>query len=564
MSAATAQSAAKARTSVSYWSVVGSQLKKNRIAMGAARTVAALVAMAVGAPLLAMNAPLVALDVTGVHIPLLTPEGMGVHAPLLDTLFNRDMYPSGVDVFFNLLLVVGVVWFVGARIPAALLRRKEVGLHAMVKPRSRLADGMALSAAGLLVVLSFLPEGSGGWPVTLLRAMAWIVLLPALPWAGPIALFFAGAWIVIAGPAFLGWLLIALAFPTVTGLVLLAYLLLGAVTGAIQGSWALLWLMLPGVVGGLLWVYAARRSDEAPGDLRRSDRLRLARWASLVLFLVAFVVLVRFPQTRPVIDWTKTLATTEARGVMPPIPYHPDNVGEQGLGPAERSRQRPSKDHVLGCDLNGRDVAARLIFGTRISLTIGLVAVSLYVTIGVILGSLAGYYGGWVDILISRAVEVMICFPVLFLLLTIVAVFDTRSIFLIMAGIGIVGWPTVARLVRGEFLRQRNLDYVTAAQAQGLPEWRVIFGHVLPNCVGPVLVSATFGIAAAILTESGLAFLGLGDTTAASWGQMLKDGRDSGLWHMIFSPGFAIFFVVTVFNLLGEGLRDALDPKLRR
>ena len=552
MTAARTTPARPARTSVSYWSVVGSQLKKNRIAMGAARTVAALVALAVGAPLLAMNAPLVAHDASGVS------------TPLLSTLFNRDMYPSGVDVFFNLLLVVGVVWFVGARIPAARLRLREQGLYAVVRSRSRLADGMALAAAGLLVILSFLPEGSGGWFLTLLRAVAWIALLPALPWAGPVALFFTGAWVVIAGPAWLGWLLIALAFPTVTGLVLLAYVVFGAVTSALLGMWTLALLLVPGLVGALLWAYAARRPDEAPGDLRRSERLRWARWGSLALFLIAFAVLLRFPQTRPVVDWTEKLATTEATGVMPPIPYHPDNVGEQGLGPAERSRQRPSKDHVLGCDLNGRDVAARLIFGTRISLTIGLVAVSLYVTIGVILGSLAGYYGGWVDILISRAVEVMICFPVLFLLLTIVAVFDTRSIFLIMAGIGIVGWPTVARLVRGEFLRQRNLDYVTAAQAQGLPEWRVIFGHVLPNCVGPVLVSATFGIAAAILTESGLAFLGLGDTSATSWGQMLKDGRDSGLWHMIFSPGFAIFFVVTVFNLLGEGLRDALDPKLRR
>jgi peptide/nickel transport system permease protein len=158
----------------------------------------------------------------------------------------------------------------------------------------------------------------------------------------------------------------------------------------------------------------------------------------------------------------------------------------------------------------------------------------------------------------------MICFPTLFLLLTIIAVFDTRSIFLIMAAIGLVGWPGVSRLVRGEFLRQRGLDYVVAAKAQGIRERRIIFRHVLPNCLGPVLVSATFGIASAILVESSLAFLGLGDTNVASWGQMLSSGRDSMMWHLILAPGFAIFFVVTIFNLVGEGLRDALDPKLRR
>ena len=133
-----------------------------------------------------------------------------------------------------------------------------------------------------------------------------------------------------------------------------------------------------------------------------------------------------------------------------------------------------------------------------------------------------------------------------------------------MFAIGFVGWPGVSRLVRGEFLRQRNLDYVVAAKSMGIPERKIIFGHVLPNCIGPVLVSATFGVASAILTESGIAFLGLGDPNAASWGEMLTKGRESMQWHLILAPGFAIFFVVTVFNLLGEGLRDALDPKLRR
>ncbi|MGH7162333.1 MAG: ABC transporter permease [Planctomycetota bacterium] len=196
-------------------------------------------------------------------------------------------------------------------------------------------------------------------------------------------------------------------------------------------------------------------------------------------------------------------------------------------------------------------------------MTIGVIAVAIYVTIGIALGSLAGYFGGRVDILVSRFIEVMISFPLIFLILTIVAVFDTRTIFLVMAAIGVTAWPSVARLVRGEFLVQRNLEYVLAAEALGIPRRRIIFRHVLPNALTPVLVAATFGIASAILTESTISFLGLGDPNAASWGMLLNQGRQSNLEWLILAPGAAIFFTVTVFNLLGEGLRDALDPRLR-
>jgi peptide/nickel transport system permease protein len=303
------------------------------------------------------------------------------------------------------------------------------------------------------------------------------------------------------------------------------------------------------------------------------------------LFLVAFSLeMGPWKSTRPIVDWLAKaeVLTPDAAAVarwdqeksgpkpvlgwaaFPPCRFHPDNVGEGGAAPASRSLKRPAWPNLLGCDMNGRDVLARLLFGTRISLTIGLVAVAIFIAIGCVLGSLAGYYGRKTDLAVMRLVEVMLCFPQIFLILTIVAVFETRSIFLIMGVIGVVGWPGVTRLVRAEFLRNRNLDYVVAARALGVPERRVIFGHVFPNCLGPVLVSATFGIASAILTESGLAFLGLGDSTAVSWGQMLNSGRSEGQWHLIYAPGAAIFFVVVVFNLLGEGLRDALDPKLRR
>jgi peptide/nickel transport system permease protein len=229
-----------------------------------------------------------------------------------------------------------------------------------------------------------------------------------------------------------------------------------------------------------------------------------------------------------------------------------------------RSVQPPSAEHWLGTDTEGRDVFARMLYGTRISLTIGVVAVLLYVGIGIVLGALAGYFGGWVDHAISRLIEVVICFPSFFLILTLAALIEERSIFHVMVIIGITSWTGVARLIRAEFLKQKNLDYTQAAIALGLSQPRIIFRHLLPNAIAPVLVTATFGIASAILIESSLSFLGIGDVTAASWGQTLNAGRlEQKLW-LVLAPGFAIFFVVSVFNLVGEGLRDALDPKLRQ
>jgi peptide/nickel transport system permease protein len=230
----------------------------------------------------------------------------------------------------------------------------------------------------------------------------------------------------------------------------------------------------------------------------------------------------------------------------------------------QRSLQSPSGSHWLGTDAEGRDVFARMLYGTRISLTIGLVAVSIYVTIGTILGALAGYFGGWVDNLVSRLVEIMITFPSFFLILTLAALIQDRSIFHVMLIIGLTSWTGVARLVRAEFLRQKSLDYVHAAIALGLSRRRVIFRHILPNAIAPALVAATFGVANAILTESSLSFLGVGDISVASWGETLSAGRVQQKAWLVLAPGAAIFFVVTVFNLVGEGVRDALDPKLRR
>ena len=252
--------------------------------------------------------------------------------------------------------------------------------------------------------------------------------------------------------------------------------------------------------------------------------------------------------------------------VMPPVGFHHADQN------TERVMERPTRipelrwgmSHILGTDGLGRDVFARILYGTRISLTVGVIATAIYCLIGTIIGAIMGFFGGKVDMILMRFVEIMMCFPRLAFILIIVGVFDTKSIFLIMVAIGLVGWAGVARLIRGQFFSERGLDYVTAARALGIPTRRIVFKHVLPNAIHPVFVSATFGVAAAILVESGLAFLGLGDPNVPSWGQILFKGRETMAMWLILSPGFAIFLTVTALNLVGEGLRDALDPKLRQ
>jgi peptide/nickel transport system permease protein len=266
--------------------------------------------------------------------------------------------------------------------------------------------------------------------------------------------------------------------------------------------------------------------------------------------------------TERVLNYRTEQARLEAAGtaVSSWFPLSPYSYRE--TNPSE-SLEQPSAKHWLGTDPEGRDVFSRMLYGTRISLTIGVVAVLIYVSIGVVLGALAGYFGGWVDNVISRLIEVVITFPSFFLILTLAAVIQERSIFHVMVIIGVTSWTGVARLIRAEFLRQKSLDYVQAALALGLRARRVIFFHILPNAIAPALVSATFGIASAILIESSLSFLGVGDTNVASWGETLNTGRLTQKLWLVLAPGSAIFFVVTVFNLVGEGVRDALDPKLR-
>ena len=275
---------------------------------------------------------------------------------------------------------------------------------------------------------------------------------------------------------------------------------------------------------------------------------------------------------------SSTAAVVYDWAIWPVVPYGLDEIdldakylkpGTSSSGDIQRRARgslRPwQQPHWLGTDGIGRDITSRMIWGGRVSMAVGIVAVSIYITIGIIVGSLAGYFRGFWDLLISRIIEIVICFPSFFLILTIVA-FVGPSIFNIMLVIGFTAWTGVARLVRGEFLRLGQQEFVLAGRALGYSAPRIIFRHVLPNALAPVLVSATFGIAGAILTESALSFLGFGITVPRpSWGGILSSGRDAifrAPW-LIYFPGIAIFLTITAYNLVGEALRDASDPRLR-
>ncbi len=229
------------------------------------------------------------------------------------------------------------------------------------------------------------------------------------------------------------------------------------------------------------------------------------------------------------------------------------------------SLEAPSWTFPLGTDDLGRDVLTRILYGARISLLVGFVAVGIATVIGILLGALAGYYGRWVDSLVMRFVDIMLCFPTFFLILAVIA-FLEPSIWNIMIIIGLTSWMGVARLVRAEFLSLRERDFVQAARALGAPDARIIFRHLLPNALSPVLVSATLGVAGAILTESALSFLGIGvQPPTPSWGNMLIAGKQTlgTAWWLSAFPGLAILITVLGYNLLGEGIRDALDPRLK-
>ncbi len=241
------------------------------------------------------------------------------------------------------------------------------------------------------------------------------------------------------------------------------------------------------------------------------------------------------------------------------------NPNEIHLEPNKRLLP-PSIGHVLGTDDLGRDLFSRMVYGARISLSIGFIAVLIMLLIGIILGVIAGYYGGWVDGAIMRLIEVMLCFPTFYLILMILA-FLGPSIVYVMFVIGVTSWMGLARLVRAEFLSLREREFVVAARVLGASDRRIAFRHILPNALAPVFVSATLNVGGAILLESGLSFLGLGvQIPTPSWGNIISTGRfyiDSAWWLTLF-PGLAILITVLSFYLVGEGLRTILDPRLKR
>lgn len=240
-------------------------------------------------------------------------------------------------------------------------------------------------------------------------------------------------------------------------------------------------------------------------------------------------------------------------------PHDPDAINVRHV------LESPGLLHPFGTDDLGRDILSRVIYGSRISLAVGFVAVGIATIIGVILGALSGYYGGWLDTIMMRFVDIMLAIPTFFLILAVIAMLEP-SIWNIMIVIGITSWMGVARLVRAEFLSLKEREFVLAARALGASDFRIIFRHILPNSMSPVLVSAVLGIAGAVLVESALSFLGIGvQPPQASWGNILTIGKDNieiAWWISVF-PGLAIFVTVLAYNLLGEGIRDSIDPRLK-
>ena len=262
-------------------------------------------------------------------------------------------------------------------------------------------------------------------------------------------------------------------------------------------------------------------------------------------------------------DW-RSISSELKKGdfaVFAPIPYGPfENVA--------KPYGTPSKAHLFGTDQIGRDVLSRMLYGARVSLAVGFLATGIAMAIGIAVGMFSGYFGGRLDMLIMRIVEIIICFPTFLLLLILMAVMMDykfeQSILLVIAVIGLSAWTGLSRLVRGEVLKQRALPYIQSCETLGIPVWRIMFFHLLPNVAGPILVTFTFSIAGAILAESGLSFLGFGvQDPTASWGELLRQAFSDpfNYWHLTLWPGLALFIAVCAFNFTGEGLRKVFDPR---
>ena len=324
------------------------------------------------------------------------------------------------------------------------------------------------------------------------------------------------------------------------------------------------------MVAHLTWIDVALFSSFFSGILIWLSFKRVDGWKRICLIILASILIslvsslsVSSPKAIIYDQYREGLSSGEIESAyFAPIPYSPTDRLRDDPSPLKA----PSTKHLLGTDEDGADVLSRMIYGSRIALGIGLVATFTSLIIGVLYGVVRGFYSGWVDIIMMRFLEIFESIPSLFLILTVVAFFG-RNIYLIMLIIGLTGWPGYARFLRAEFLKLRQQDFVQAAEASGLSLGSILFRHMLPNGIAPLLVLSSFGMASAILVEATLSFLGLGAIDQPSWAAMLNQavgpGGSIAIWMATF-PGLAIFLTLFAYTLIGEALRDAIDPRLQQ
>jgi peptide/nickel transport system permease protein len=369
-----------------------------------------------------------------------------------------------------------------------------------------------------------------------------------------------------AGPKLgLAWIVVIAFFGVFGPLVANSYPFLVKADGRVESpmlrylNWADVALLVGTLLAIPFWFLARRFSGQL--------RLGIIAATFLALACVTFFV-VRPPQLQAFDRYRELDRQGKIEwAIRAPIPFSPtDRLRDMpSFDPTGKPHPwPPSREHLLGTESNRSDIASRMIHACRIAMTLGFIATGLSTVIGIVIGAVTGYFAGWVDLIGQRVIEVFSAIPTLFLMLAAVAFFG-RGLYMMMLIIGLTSWVGVARFVRAEFLRYRNVDFVQAARALGLPLPSILFRHLLPNALAPVLVEVSFGVAGAILSESGLSFLGLGLIDEPSWGALLNQavGSTGGVqWWLAVFPGAAIFLTVMAYNLIGESLRDALDPKL--
>lgn len=334
-------------------------------------------------------------------------------------------------------------------------------------------------------------------------------------------------------------------------------------------------LILAVIPSVIYWFAFVRKSETS--SINKAARFGVFYVCTGVLLTIIGSITPLKPAFNPKMDYPEYVHQNQGRvwAVFPPIPFDAYSIDTEFeyMEPFSRKsdvkgfQQRRTNEtfvHILGTGGNGYDLLARILYGTRISITVGFIAVSIYVLIGTFIGAIAGYFGGVADILLSRLIEIMIMIPTLFLIAILVAL-TQRSVYVVMFAIGITGWPGIARLIRAEFLKQRAIDYVAAAQALGASRLRIMFRHILPNAMYPLLVAVPFGIASSAITEGALSIIGYGTKPpTASWGILLNEARNNWeKWWLLVFPTIAIFLAVSCFNMVGNGIRDAVDPKLK-